>query len=182
MSIQLIEHLPPFMREYAEIKHIMSAEQPEFDSLREYVESAYLDIAILTATEKGIAHWEKVLGTSPKDTETLEERRFRIITMMNQELPFTVRKLHEILTNRCGAENYHIDLKPQNYHIDVKLGLANKNNYNQVVELLNVVLPANLTRTVSIQYTKNSVISRFTHSQLKSKRYTHHQLRSEVFE
>lgn len=180
MSIQLIEHLPPFMRDFAEIQHITNAEQPEFDNLLEYINQAYLDITILTATEKGIKHWENVIGVRPKDTETLEERRFRVMTMLNQELPYTVRKLHETLTVICGAENYAIDLQPQNYHIDVKLGLANANNYDRVVELLNNVIPANLTRTVSIQYTKNSVISRFTHSQLKQ--YTHHQLRSEVFE
>lgn len=176
---QLLDYLPPFLQEVADLCHIMKAEQPEFDNLWEQIANALNDQFVLTATEKGIKRWEQMLKISPKDTDTLEERRFRIITKINRELPYTERKLHETLTAICGEGNYEIDLQPQNYHITVKLALANQNNYREVVNLLVNMLPANLTQTVQIQYNAYGAFTALTHSEMSA--YTQNQLRNEVF-
>ena len=176
---QLLDYLPPFLQDVVDLRYIMKAEQPEFDNLWEQIENALKDQFIIIATEKGIKRWEQMLKISPKDTDTLEERRFRIITKINRELPYTERKLHETLTAICGEGNYEIDLQPQNYHITVKLALANQNNYREVVDLLKDMLPANLTQTVQVQYNPHGYFINITHSEMSA--YTHTQLRNEVF-
>jgi len=95
-------------------------------------------------------------------------------------LPYTTTKLNESLTAICGAGNFSIDLQPAKYHIEIRLALTNINNYQEVVELLAKMLPANLTQWVQIMYNNNEVISQFTHRELAA--YTHKQLKERVFE
>lgn len=175
----LIDYLPPFMQEYLEMRHIMSAEQPEFDGLWANCENALSDMFILYATETGVKRWESMLGITPKDTDTLDERKFRILAKLNQDLPYTMRKLEEALTTICGAGNFSINLQHEKYHIEVKLALTNSNNYDEVVDLLSKMLPANLTQKVQIMHNTHTVIKQLTHADMSA--YTHEQLRNEVF-
>lgn len=175
---KLIGYLPPFMQEYLEMQKIMEAEQPEVDNLWSAYENILADQFIMDATERGVNRWETMLNITSKDTDTLDERKFRILTKMNQELPYTLTKLKEALTTLCGADGFYIDLQPEQYHITVKLALFNKNNYQDVVNLLTKMIPANLTQYVQIMYSRHNVISQYTHNDLTA--YTHEQLR-EVF-
>lgn len=175
----LINYLPHFLREYIEMERIMSAQQPEFDDLWLACENALSDVFILYATENGVKRWESMMGITPKDTDTLDERKFRILAHMNQDLPYTMRKLEEALTTICGAGNFSVDLQHEKYHIEVKLALSNANNFQDVVDLLTKMLPANLTQNVQIMYNTHAVIGQLTHADLSA--YTHEQLRSEVF-
>lgn len=177
---KLIEYLPPFMREYFEMQKIMEAEQPEFDLAWVQYENAMNDQFILDATEYGVGRWETMLNITPKDTDTLDERKFRILAKLNQELPYTMMKLKESLTTLCGAGNFSINLQAEKYHIEVRLAITNSNNYQEVADLLKKMIPANLTQNVQIAYNSNVVIGRLTHAQLAA--YTHNQLRNEVFD
>ena len=175
----LIDYIPPFMREFREIRCIMDALQPEIDALYEAAQNVLNDQFIQFATEAGIKRWEKMLKVSPKDTDTLDDRRFRLLTMMGQEMPYTLSKLHETLSAICGEGNFLIDLQPQNYHIKVLLALSNKNAYQEVVNTLKNIIPANLIQTVQVQYNHHEILKQFTHEELST--YTHEQLRNEVF-
>lgn len=176
---KLINYLPHFMQVYREMATIMEVEQVDIDHAWAEAENAMSDQFILEATENGVKRWESVTKISPKDTDTLDERKFRILTKMNQELPYTVRKLEHTLTNLCGAGNYSIDVNTNKYHIEVTLALANSNNYEEVVNILKKMVPANMTQNVQIMYNRHDAISKFTHAKMAT--YTHEQLRSEVF-
>ena len=175
---KLINYIPLFMQAYREMAVIMETEQVEVDRLWIEVENAIADQFILEASEEGVKRWESMLKISPKDTDTLDERKFRILTELNQELPYTVRKLEQALTNLCGAGNYSINIRANEYHIEVKLALVNRNNHEEVVGILKKMLPANMTQVVQIMYNTNSVIAKFTHEQLSV--YKHEQIKTEV--
>jgi hypothetical protein len=176
---KLIDYLPHFMQVYREMATIMETEQFEIDRLWLEAENALADQFLLEATENGVKRWETVLGISPKDTDTLEERRFRILTKLNQELPYTLRKLEQSLITLCGAEGYSIELNASEYHLEVKLALGNHNNYGEVENLMNKMIPANMTRHIELMYNTNTILSQFTHAQLSA--YTHNRMRNEVF-
>lgn len=176
---QLINYLPHYLQEYAEMREIMKAEQSEIDKAWVMAEDALADQFILDATENGVRRWENLLGVSPKDTDTLDERKFRILTRLNQELPYTMRKLEQTLTNLCGANGYSIILTAANYHILVKLALANANAYEEVKKVLKKMIPANMVQEVQIMHNANNLLTKYTHAQLTA--YTHDQLRNEVF-
>ena len=175
---KLLDYLPPFMQEFREIIGIMETEQIEIDALNVGAENALADQFTLELTENGAERWETMLGISPKDTDTLKERRFRILTKQNTETPYTMRKLEQMLTNLCGADGYRIELTAEQYHIEVKLAVGNHNNYSEVENILNKVIPANMTRHIELMYNTYGRMSQLTHAQLSA--YTHNQLRNEV--
>lgn len=177
---KLINYLPLFMQEYFEMQKIMETEQVEIDRLWLEAENALADQFILEATENGVKRWESTLGISPKGTDTLDERKFRILTKLNQELPYTLRKLMQVLTNLCGADGYSVEVNAAEYHIEVKLAVSNASNYLEVEKVLNKMIPANMTQYIRIMYNQNTVLAQFTHAELSA--YTHEQLRSEVFD
>lgn len=177
---KLIDYLPPFMQSYIEMQHIMSAEQPEIDDLWNASESILEEQFIMTATEHGVARWEKMIGVTPKDTDTLDERKFKILLKLNQELPYTMKKLEESLTTMCGAGNFSVDLQADKYHIEIKLALSNKNDYQEAVDLLTKMIPANLTQHVQVMYNSHEVLDDFLHAELFT--YTHENLKAKVLE
>lgn len=175
---KLIDYLPQYVQEFVEIKEIMNTEQPEIDLLWEASEAAFNDQFIQNATEYGVGRWEAILDISPKDTDTLYERQFRILTRLNQELPYTINRLKEVLTILCGADGYSIVLVPNEYTLTVKLALSNVNNYSDVEELLKKVIPANMISYIQIMYNTHNLLSGYTHAELAS--YTHKQIREDV--
>lgn len=174
----LIDYLPPYMQEYLEIKAIMAAEQSEVEDLWSAVERILGDQYILDASEYGVMRWEGMLNISPKATETLDERKFRILTRLNQELPYTLAKMKEMLTVLCGADGFSIDLQPNQYHINVKLAIGNHNNYGEVQKILDKMIPANMTQYITLMYNQQETIKLFRHIDLAA--YTHERIKSEV--
>lgn len=177
---RLIDYLPLFMQEYRELAVVMETEQPEIDRLWDVIENTLADQFIQESTETGIKRWESMLGISPKGTDSLDERKFRIMSKLNQELPYTLRKLESALTTLCGADGYSIEVKAAEYHIEVKLALGSHSNYAEVEDILKKMIPANMTQYIQVMYNGNDVIAKFTHAQLSA--YTHNQMRNEVLE
>ena len=151
MERKLIDYLPYVIRDYAEFQGIMGSEQPEIEKAWNTTDDLLDNQFIPTAGNMGLSRWEKILGITPKGTDSLEDRRFRILTRINEE---------------------------RTYQLLVKIGLAAKNNFNDVESLLNRVVPQNMVVTLLQLYNTHAELGRFTHAQLAA--YTHNQLRNEV--
>ena len=175
----LIEYLPHIIRDVREYKAIMNdAEQPEMMDVWQAVDDALNDQFIVDATENGVSRWEKILGIVPQATLTLEERKFTILTRINEQLPFTIRTLEESLKSLCGAEGYVVQLQANEYILIVKVALVAKHNFDDVQRLLERIVPANMIIQLSIIYNTHEVLGGYTHQELH--RYTHYELRNEV--
>ena len=179
MERKLIDYLPYVIRDYAEFQGIMGSEQPEIEKAWNTTDDLLDNQFIPTAGNMGLSRWEKILGITPKGTDSLEDRRFRILTRINEELPYTLPQLRNILETLCGKGNYSADVEEGTYQLLVKIGLAAKNNINDVESLLNRVVPQNLILNVLLMYNQHETLSVFTHGQMAS--YSHYQLRNEVF-
>lgn len=175
---KLIDYLPEYMQEYAEMRQIMLGGQPDVDAFHEGVNRVWNNQFLADADEYGVGRWESILAITPKATDTLDERKFRILAWWTQELPYTLPKLNEMLEALCGAGNYDIVMDNRHYRITIKLGLSNQENYSDVESLLERVLPANLIRTILIMFNTHDTLAAFTHSHLAT--MTHEQLRTEV--
>lgn len=176
MDRKLIDYLPPVIAETSEMKSICDAEQPEISKLWDGIERVLNEQYLETMTEYGIGRMEKMLGIQPFDTDTMEDRRFRIKAVSNADLPYTRRKLMNMLENLCGND-YKLSL--DGFNLTVKLGLGVKKQYNEVVKMLERVVPANIVITVDLLYNTYEMLSQYTHDELSA--YTHGQLREEVF-
>lgn len=178
MDRKLINYLPYVVRDYAEFQGITGAEQPEFETAWAAADDLLANQFIKTAGNLGLSRWEKILGITPKGTDTLDDRRFRVLARLNEELPYTLPQLRAILETLCGAGNYSAEVEEGTYQLVVKIGLAAKNNFSDVDSLLNRVVPENMVITLLQLYNTHDKLGRFTHAQLSA--FTHDQLRNEV--
>ena len=142
MDRKLINYLPYVVRDYAEFQGITGAEQPEFENAWAAVDDLLNNQFIKTAGNLGLSRWEKILGITPKGTDTLDDRRFRVLTRLNEELPYTLPQLRVILESLCGAGNYSADVA--DYTLLVKVGVAAKKNFQDVQTLLKKSCPSQL--------------------------------------
>lgn len=178
MERQLIKYLPYVVRDYPEFQGITGSEQPEFERAWASADDLLNNQFISTAGSMGLSRWEKILGITPKGTDTLEDRRFRIMTRINEDLPYTVPQLRNILETLCGAGNYSAEVVEGTYQLIVKIGLAAKNNFSDVEALLDRVVPQNMIVNLLQLYNTHAELGLLTHEQLAA--YTHNQLRNEV--
>ena len=154
MERKLAEYLPLVVRAYAELQGIMESEQSELEQAWDSAEGLLENQFISIAASEGLSRWERILKITPKGTESLVDRRFRILARINEELPYTLPQLRNILETLCGKDNYSIEMEEGSYQLTVKIGLAAKNNFNDVQALLNRVVPQNMV--VNLQQLYNT--------------------------
>ena len=177
---QLIDYIPPFLRNVREYKAILvDGAQPEVVMTWKALDDALNDQFILDASEPSIARWEGILGIVPKATFTLEDRKFTILTKMNEQVPFTMATLNEQLKHLCGEDGYSISLDNTNYTLKVQVALTAKNNFDDVNVMLQRIVPANMVVVLTLKYNQNKMFVGYTHEQLKA--FTHYDLRNGVF-
>ena len=176
MERELIDYLPPVVRGYEEFQAIVAAQQPELERAWAQAENLLDNQFLSTAGEVGLSRWERILEITPKGTESLDDRRFRVQARLNERLPYTMRRLREILTTLCGVGGSTATV--QDYTLVVRVALTAKSNYTDVAALLERVAPENLAIDLSLLYNTHAKLARFTHAELS--RFTHEQLRNEV--
>ena len=174
---QLLDYLPLYVQEYQEIQAIMNAEQPEIDASWEAHESVWNNQFIPTMEDAMLKKWEKILGITPGGTDTLEERRYRILLKFNAHLPFTYRSVKEKLDSLIGPGEYTFDVDNDNYTVTCKLALTSAKMYSATLEYLRAVCPANMVLNCYVKYNTHKIVRNFTHEQLAA--YTHKYIREE---
>ena len=178
MRKKLQDYLPPILLKTYEFPLLCDTEQPEIDRLHDAAD-AVLDAQFLsTAGEYALQRYEKIFGVVPQDTDALDERRFKVLTRINTQLPFSVRRLRQQLETLCGADGYKLELDGDRYTLTVKVALTAKRNQQAVEELLADIVPANMVCTTSLLYNQHADLTRFTHAQLAL--LTHFEIREEV--
>lgn len=178
MRKKLNEYLPSILLKTYEFPLLCNTEQREFDRLNTAVDEVLDTQFVSTAGERGIARYEKIFGITPMDTDTLDERRFRVLAKINAQLPFSIRRLRQQLSTLCGEDGYKLEVNGGVYTLTVKVALTAKRNQQAVEELLADIVPANMVCTTSLLYNQHADLTRFAHAQLAA--LTHFAIREEV--
>lgn len=178
MRKKLQDYLPSILLKTYEFPLLCDTEQPEIDRLRDAADAVLDAQFISTAGETAIARYEKIFGITPMDTDTLDERRFKVLAKINAQLPFSVRRLRQQLATLCGEDGYKLEVSGGRYTLTVKVALTAKRNQQAVEELLADIVPANMVCTTSLLYNQHADLTRFTHAQLAL--LTHFEIREEV--
>jgi hypothetical protein len=180
MIRRLIDYLPLAIKNVREYKAILnSGEQAELASLWDAVDAALNDQFVTTATLNGVQRWEAVLGVRPKGADSLDARKFKILSRLNERLPYTLPVLKNMLQALCGEDGYDVEVLNETYTLIVKIALTAKSNFEDVAVLLNKVVPANMVIDLLQMYNPHLALHQFTHGHLRA--YTQKQLRNEVF-
>jgi len=177
-EINILNYLPDFIKEFREFKMLAEAENPELLTIRETFDNVMHDQFVKDSTENGVKSWEKILKISPKGSDMLEDRKFRILASLNEKLPYTYIKLEQLLASLCGDMGYSLKLLNNAYTLVVRVALTAKSNFEEVKKLLQRTIPANMIIDLSLLYNQHLLLKDYTNVSLSN--YTYEQLRSEV--
>jgi hypothetical protein len=174
-SADISIYQPVTVRGYREFKEIANRENEALTDCWGSSNSVFLDQFIETLTENGCRRWEKILNIQPKDTDTLQVRRFRIKSRINEDLPYTWRALENVLNSLCGEGQYEMTLYNDEYRLKILLELTVKELFNEVESTVKRIIPANLILDVELRYNQYITLGKYTHGELRP--YRHWEIR-----
>lgn len=148
-DVELLKHLPLFIQEYREIRTIMNAENPEFQTAEDETEIIFNNQFIQSCNLKGIAKFESLMGIVPEPDDTLASRISRVLTRWNNTVPYTFIVLCQRLDTLCGEGNYEIERDINNYTMDITTHLELVGQTDELEYMLGYMIPANIAMTVN---------------------------------
>ncbi len=179
-TVKLLEYLPESLRDVKDIKVSLEAEDVKLTQFYTEIDKVMNNQFISTADVNRVKEWEGIMDITPLDSDTLDERRFRVRARYNEQVPYTYDTLTHNLGMLCGEDGYMIDLSVQDFTLTVKLDLGSKKKYAEVEDMLKRITPCNILISVGLLYNTNELLAEYTHAELSV--YTHQYLREEVFE
>lgn len=179
LPVRLVEYLPEFLRDVREFDEILKSGSEDIGQAelarRSVLENSFLE----DITEIGAGRWEAMLGLQPKDTETLDDRKFRIKSYMIGDRPYTFRALLQRLEQLCGGkDNFSAVRYPAQYKIVASVALTAKGQLKEVRDAMERMLPYNMTFECGLKYNQYQTLGNMTYGEMTV--YTHNQLREEV--
>lgn len=143
-DIDISQFLPPVSRDSRDMQEIMRVENPEFILLWEIMSDLLDNQFIPTMGELGLSHWEWILEVLPQDTDTIEDRRNRILRLLAGTRPYTVEKLQEMLDATFGRGAVGVDLNENLYEIWFILSKEMRERSGEVINYAEPIVPKNL--------------------------------------
>lgn len=168
----IIENIP-------DIATIYETNDEQADELDEAIETLDDNIFLDDMHEDQIVRWENILKISPATDDSWDDRRFRVKTKVLERLPYSYR----VIINKLETlvpDGLSVSIDNNRLHLDISLALRSVKMLADVEEMVEKMLPLNMTFTIIILYNQYSIyINRWTHGQMHA--YTHEQLRSNIW-
>ena len=110
---ELLAALPPVLQQIKELAEICELERPHFAEAwvktQQILDEQYPHIC----GEYGLQRWEKMLGIVPSAEADLDKRRRAVLLLLNEQLPFTMVRLRELLARVAPEGGYEVELLPE---------------------------------------------------------------------
>lgn len=138
----LKELLPSYFENVREMQVLMNVENGMAEKAADNLQRVQDNFNIQTAHEEVIAYYEEFYNINKKETDTLQERRFRILVRMISQPPFTPGYLQERL-EMLGTWA-RITERPQRYELEIETSLTGRGEVDELPYLFNTIIPSNL--------------------------------------
>lgn len=161
-TVDLAGYLPDVLKDVEEMRAIMDVETPEIRAIWQACEDCMNDQFISEMTSNGITRREKMLKITPPATDTLEDRRFRLLSRYSENIPYTRKSLSVLLASLCGEDGFSLAFSTSDFAVAVKVALTAKKQTDMVRETLDRILPYNMTFTVELLYNTWETVSAHT--------------------
>ena len=117
------------------------------DGLREEVEAVPEEYFPTTAEEL-LPRWERVLGL--KESGTLEERRFAVLSRLAGIRPYTIERLRRQLAASMGEGNFSAEVYPDDFLLRVTVTPSAEGLMAAMMRELRRMIPANITLEAAV--------------------------------
>ena len=150
-EVRVQRYYPNVIANADEFKQLAILENEEFKSIWEVLFKWFKNKFVYEADLQGIQRWEEMLKIIPKSKETLEDRRSNILVKINSMLPYTIRRLKQILDLKFGKDNA-IPITTKNYELIINFNNEIELNAKTMRALLRAIIPANLIFKIIISW------------------------------
>lgn len=175
-DVCLLDLLPQIYHPIQDFQAMSNLSSEEVEELYSGVDYILDNAFINSASETTIAKWEGYLNITPNGTDTLDERKFRVLAKLNDNPPYTDRYLVNKLTELCGGtDNFRITRDYLNYRLTIEISLNSIANTNTIAEVVASIIPANLELIVNTALARHYELEPYTHEHLGN--YTQDQIR-----
>lgn len=165
---------PEIIKNIPDIKQIYDINEMQGDTLDQTVEQIDSDMNLDEMDAPTVERWETILKIVPARSDTLDVRRFRIKTKITDSMPYTYRALERKLDDMCAGA-YDIVIDRINQSIKVNLGLASQKKINDVMNMLEEMVPLDMIIDTSVLYNAHGYLAQYPHCILAQ--FTHKELR-----
>lgn len=166
--MKLIDYLPPILKEIYEFKLLSDAEDKELATVKESIDKSIKEMFVYTAENEGLERLENMLGITAVSDDSIDFRRFRILTKLNGSNRDLIKKIKIIVGNDFDINYYWSE-----YRLSVKLPLKNKKYLDAVKDMLDNTVPLNLIIEAVLKYNTYGMIKakKLTYGDLKGRTY-----------
>ncbi len=176
-AVNIKGYWPEVVSKIYAFQAIAEAEDAAFSEAWAASQAVMDDQFIESATRRGIERWERRLGIAPKANEALEDRKFRLFSRFNEQLPYTEQALKERLTTLCG-DGFTVSLDTASATLTVRIELTVKEQFEVVAQLLEDIVPLNVGIDLSLRYNTYGALKGMSYESIKT--YSYQALRKEI--
>lgn len=145
MAVDLMPILPEYFRKVLEFKELMRVDGEALEDFEALTGQVRDNNYILTCDEATITWYERLLHITGTAGEAMESRRRMVILRLNQQIPYTMPRLKEILTELLGSGGFRLDTSGfREYQFKVEILNQSDGVYGAIEEMLRNWIPAHI--------------------------------------
>lgn len=143
-DVSVQRYYPNVLAPAKDFKALAEAENPEYAILWDALWKWFANTFVVDIDEDGAARWESMLKLHPLPEDTLADRRMRILIAINAIVPYTIRRLQQLLDAGYGEGNA---VASTNNEYELWIDIDNSIIFSTVSMriMLRAIVPANLT-------------------------------------
>lgn len=177
MIVNTLHYYPRHIQQIKEYIRLTAGVDSELYAVWDAVDLITQNMYLDTMDADTCLRWEHFLGITANPMDTLDDRRGRIKGYFASNLPYTVKKLEEVLTTMCGSDGYELVIDPKAGTVDIFIMLSNVRLVDNTYDVIRKMAPADMIVKARIIYNTHSIFRMYTHEDLAA--YTHYQLRND---
>ncbi|MEY8370113.1 putative phage tail protein [Aerococcaceae bacterium 50-4] len=140
----LKQFMPNYYFDIREMNTLLEVEDKLFLQIN-YLLNRFKDNQfIMTADEKQIQEYENILDIISTPDESLEFRRYRVLSRWIKPSAYTKDSLNQMIAQLQGNNNFDIHYDYEHFTIELTTRLAHKGQVEAVISVLKDILPANI--------------------------------------
>lgn len=153
------EYVPAIYDGVLEMDELVNVNDQLIDLEETFLDDLEASQFIVTAPLSAVREYERLLKIVPKNTDTLEFRRSRIINRLSMTPPFSLPYLRQKLDSTIGAGKYDCYVDYENYTLYVESSAEEQIWADEIYITVNKIKPANIVFINKPLIVYNNIIS-----------------------